>query len=126
MTDHVPSATKTLGERGEEIARDYLKKLNYRILEVNYRCRCGEIDIIARDSSTLVFIEVKTRRTATYGPPQLSVTPFKQRQISKAALTYLAKNRLEAAYARFDVVGIILSEGSPLVDHIRNAFDLAY
>lgn len=126
MTARESSGRKTLGVRGEEIARDYLRKLNYRIVEVNYRCRCGEIDIIARDSSTLVFIEVKTRRTATYGPPQLSVTPFKQRQISKAALTYLVKNRLETANARFDVIGIRLSEGSPKLDHIRNAFDLAY
>ncbi len=126
MTGQEPPGRKTLGARGEKIARDYLKKLNYTIIAVNYRCRCGEIDIIARESSTLVFVEVKTRRTATYGPPQLSVTQFKQRQISKAALTYLAKNRLETANARFDVIGISLAEGPPLVDHIRNAFDLAY
>ncbi len=126
VTPGEPGTRKTLGELGEQIAREYLKKRKFRIIEVNFRCRCGEIDIIARDSSTLVFIEVKTRRTATYGPPQLSITPFKQRQISKAALTYLAKNGLEGVAARFDVIGIILSDGTPEVDHIRNAFDLAY
>ncbi len=126
MTPREPGARKTLGARGEEIARDYLEKRKFRIVEANFRCRCGEIDIIARDRSTLVFIEVKTRRTGTYGPPQLSITPFKQRQISKAALAYLAKHGLESADARFDVIGIVMSDGPPAVEHIRNAFDLAY
>jgi len=117
---------KTLGARGEEIAVAYLKKQKYRIIETNFRCRCGEVDIIARDGKTLVFVEVKTRRTASYGLPQLAVTPFKQRQISKAALTYLSKNRLMEENARFDVVSIFLLDTSPTVDHIKNAFDLAY
>lgn len=117
---------KTLGARGEEIAVAYLKRQKYRIIETNFRCRCGEVDIIARDGKTLVFVEVKTRRTASYGLPQLAVTPFKQRQISKAALTYLSKNRLMEENARFDVVSIFLLDTSPAVDHIKNAFDLAY
>ncbi|HOI14982.1 MAG TPA: YraN family protein [Geobacteraceae bacterium] len=117
---------KTLGARGEEIAVAYLKRQKYRIIETNFRCRCGEVDIIARDGKTLVFVEVKTRRTASYGLPQLAVTPFKQRQISKAALTYLSKNRLMEENARFDVVSIFLLDTSPTVDHIKNAFDLAY
>ncbi len=117
---------KTLGARGEEIAVAYLKKQKYRIIETNFRCRCGEVDIIARDGKTLVFVEVKTRRTASYGLPQLAVTPFKQRQISKAALTYLSKNRLMEENARFDVVSVFLLDTSPTVDHIKNAFDLAY
>jgi len=120
------SETMTLGSRGEEIALDYLRQRSYRILETNYRCKCGEIDIIARDGSVLVFVEVKTRRTASYGPPQLSVTPFKQRQISKAALTYLVKHRLMESNARFDVIGVLLQGGGSMVDHIKNAFDLAY
>lgn len=117
---------KTLGARGEEIAVTYLKRQKYRIIETNFRCRCGEVDIIARDGKTLVFVEVKTRRTASYGLPQLAVTPFKQRQISKAALTYLSKNRLMEESARFDVVSVLLVDTSPTVDHIKNAFDLAY
>lgn len=117
---------KTLGARGEEIAVAYLIRQKYRIIETNFRCRCGEVDIIARDGKTLVFVEVKTRRTASYGLPQLAVTPFKQRQISKAALTYLSKNRLMEESARFDVVSVLLVDTSPTVDHIKNAFDLAY
>lgn len=126
MREECSGDRKTLGARGEEIAVAYLKRQKYRIIETNFRCRCGEVDIIARDGKTLVFVEVKTRRTASYGLPQLAVTPFKQRQISKAALTYLSKNRLMEENARFDVVSIFLLGTSPTVDHIKNAFDLAY
>ncbi len=120
------SGNKATGKQGEDIAVSYLRSLKYRVLETNYRCPCGEIDIVALDGNTLVFIEVKTRRTASYGPPQVSVTPFKQRQISKAALNYLASRRLHDVSARFDVIGVVLRTGRPLLDHIRNAFDVAY
>ncbi len=116
----------SLGKQGENFAVSYLKGLKYRILLTNYRCRCGEIDIIARDGSVLVFVEVKARRSTSYGPPQLSVTPFKQRQISKTALTYLAQNRLMEAAARFDVLALQFGKGDPVVEHIKDAFDLAY
>lgn len=118
---------KVLGGEGETIAVAYLERLRYRIIERNFRCKGGEVDIVARDGKTLVFVEVKTRKNAAYGPPQLAVTPFKQRQISKAALTWLAKNRRLDEGARFDVVAITLdSSGSPRIEHITNAFDLAY
>ena len=118
---------KTIGERGEAIAVAYLKGQKITIVERNFRCKCGEVDIIARDGKAFVFIEVKARRTLAFGPPQLAVTPFKQRQISKAALTWLAKNRLHEAAARFDVIAILLREHQvPEIEHIRNAFDLAY
>lgn len=85
------------------------------------------MDIIARDGSSLVFVEVKTRRNLAYGLPQLALTPFKQRQISKAALTWLAKNRLHDSPARFDVIAILLDTGvSFQLEHIKNAFDLSY
>ncbi|MFH1028965.1 MAG: YraN family protein, partial [Pseudomonadota bacterium] len=75
----------------------------------------------------LVFIEVKARRDLSYGVPQLAVTPFKQRQISKAALTWLSMKRLHDSDARFDVIAILLdSGGRHNVEHIVNAFDLAY
>ena len=82
---------KRTGELGEEMAADFLTARGYRILERNFRCKGGEIDIIARapEDKSLVFIEVKTRRGLSYGVPQLAVTPFKQRQISKASLTWL-------------------------------------
>ena len=126
MKDTIAGKRKTTGARGEEIAAGFLEKQNFRILQRNFRCRCGEVDIIARDGGTLVFVEVKTRRNASYGLPQLAATPFKQRQISKAALTYLSKNSLMKEDARFDVVSVLLLDSSPVIDHIRNAFDLSY
>lgn len=126
MNARTSSRDKALGRQGEILAVSYLKGRKYKILETNYRCRCGEIDIIARDGSVLVFVEVKARRSTSYGPPQLSVTPFKQRQISKAALTYLTKNRLTGVDARFDVLALLLREDQPVIEHIKDAFELAY
>lgn len=127
-----PSASggnKGTGELGEEIATNFLVARGYRIVERNFRCKGGEVDIIARDpgDKSLVFIEVKARTGLSYGVPQLAVTPFKQRQISKAALTWLSKNRLHDHNARFDVIAILLHTGGQhAVEHIKNAFDLAY
>jgi len=124
-----PTGNKKTGELGEEVATNFLTLRGYRILERNFRCKGGEVDIIARDpgDKSLVFIEVKARRGLSYGVPQLAVTPFKQRQISKAALTWLSKNRLHDTNARFDVIAILLhTDGQHAVDHIKNAFDLAY
>lgn len=116
------------GEQGEEIAANFLIARGYRILERNFRCKGGEVDIIVRDPGDkyLVFVEVKTRRNLSYGAPQLAVTPFKQRQIIKASLTWLSKNRLHDHNARFDVIAILLhTDGLHAIDHIKNAFDLA-
>lgn len=127
--DPLPSDNRSLGNLGEEIATNYLTGRGYRILERNFRCKGGEVDIIARDpaDSGLVFIEVKARRGLTYGVPQLAVTPFKQRQISKAALTWLSKNRLHDSNARFDVIAILMHTGAAHgIEHIQNAFELAY
>jgi putative endonuclease len=121
------SGNSSLGSMGESIAATFLKGAGFSIVERNFRCVCGELDIIARDGRTIVFIEVKCRNNETYGSPQLAVTAFKQRQISKAALVWLSKRRLYDAEARFDVVAILLREGAlPEIEHIRNAFDLAY
>jgi putative endonuclease len=127
MDDPRTLDNKTLGERGETIAAAYLKGRKFTIVERNFRCKAGEVDIIARDGNSIVFVEVKTRRNLSFGPPQLALTPFKQRQISKAALTWLAKKKLLGANARFDVIAILLPDHElPVIDHIRNAFDLAY
>ncbi len=118
---------KTVGGQGEDLAADYLRKQRFSILARNFRCKGGEVDIVAKEGRTFVFVEVKTRRNAIYGPPQLAVTPFKQRQIAKAALTWLLKNGQESAPARFDVIAIMLAAGeSAKIDHIKNAFDLVY
>jgi len=128
-TDPLPPDNKSVGSLGEVIAANYLTARGYRILERNFRCKGGEVDIIARDPAdkSLLFIEVKARRSLAYGVPQLAVTPFKQRQISKAALTWLSKNRLHDANARFDVIAILLhTDAAHSIEHIINAFELAY
>jgi putative endonuclease len=120
-------SNQRIGLHGEELAVGFLLKKGYAVLERNYRCKGGEVDIVASDGKTLVFVEVKTRRTLSYGVPQLSVTLFKQRQIMKASLTWISSHRSHEAPARFDVVAITLqSSGEPFIEHIQNAFDLNY
>ncbi|WP_298433000.1 YraN family protein [Geobacter sp.] len=127
MTSVEGRHNKLLGTRGEDMAVSFLEGLRYRILERNFRCKAGEVDIVAQDGKTLVFVEVKTRRTAGYGPPQLAVTSFKQRQISKAALTWLAARRRHDSNARFDVVAITFKpDAEPDIEHFVNAFDLCF
>ena len=129
-----PPASTTTGNKGtgilgEELAANFVIAHGYRVLERNFRCKGGEVDIIARDprDKSLVFIEVKTRRGLSYGVPQLAVTAFKQRQISKATLTWLSFNHQHDTNARFDVIAILLhTDGSHQIEHIQNAFDLAY
>lgn len=120
---------RSTGALGEEIAANFLISRGCRILERNFRCKGGEVDIIAREagSGCLLFVEVKARRDLSYGVPQLAVTPFKQRQISKAALTWLGRSGLHDHQARFDVIAILLADsGRHKVEHIMNAFELAY
>ncbi len=114
---------KELGRRGEEAAFQFLKRKGYRIIQKNYVCKMGEMDIIAKEKDTLVFIEVKTRTSSLFGPPQLAVNFSKQRQLSKVALNYLKEKRLGDVKARFDVVAILLDQKEE-VELIQNAFDL--
>lgn len=117
---------KELGKKGEELAIGFLKKTGYRILMTNYVCKLGEIDIIAKEKDTLAFIEVKTRTSTLFGPPELSVTPFKQMQLSKAALYFLKEKRLGDVKARFDVVSILRRPQGDEIELIRDAFDLKW
>lgn len=117
---------KELGKKGEELALQFLKKKGYRILEKNYICRLGEIDLIAQEKDTLAFVEVKTRRSTAFGPPQMAVDQKKQEQLSKAALQFLKERRLEEAKARFDVIAILFGPQGAEIELIRNAFDLQY
>ncbi len=114
-----------IGKIGEAFAVDYLKAQDYWILERNYRLRFGEIDLIARQGRRTVFIEVKTRRSLKFGAPQTAVTPTKQKQISKVALSYLQERNLLDAACRFDVIAVYLSLKCELIDlqHIENAFE---
>lgn len=113
-----------LGKTGEDVAVSFLKKTGFKILERNFRCRYGEIDIIAVEKGTLVFAEVKTRKTEKYGLPQSAVDFRKQRQLSKIASYYIAEKRLKNTPARFDVVGISLFENETKIELIRNAFEV--
>ena len=92
------------GEQGEALAVRCLKKAGYKIIETNYRTRLGEIDIIARDKDTIVFVEVKSRRSVHFGNPKQAVTLQKQKKISMVALCYLKTTGQSTAKARFDVV----------------------
>ena len=94
-----------LGQRGEGLAVEFLKKKGYKIIKQNYKTRIGEIDIIADDGGTLVFVEVKTRESIAYGMPFEAVTRYKKRKIANVALLYLKKIK-EVPPCRFDVVSI--------------------
>jgi putative endonuclease len=122
------NSQQQFGKESESIAVAYLKKLGYRILEQNYRTGLGEIDIVARDKKTLVFVEVKARRSFRFGNPKAAVTPRKQRKISMVALSYLKSKGQERSRARFDVVAITAHSGEedPVVEIIKNAFELCY
>ncbi len=117
---------KELGKKGEEMALRFLKKKGYRILETNYLCKMGEADIVAKDRDTYAFIEVKTRRSTTFGSPQMAVDRKKQEQLSRVALFYLKEKRLEEAKARFDVVAILIGPKGEEIELIQDAFDLQY
>jgi putative endonuclease len=117
---------KELGKKGEDLALRFLKKNGYRIFERNYVCKMGEIDIIAKEKDTLVFIEVKTRTSTAFGPPQLAVNSAKQMQLSKVALYFLKEKCLEDVKARFDVVAILLGPRGPEIELIRDAFDVRW
>jgi putative endonuclease len=113
------------GKRGEELAAAHLAEAGYRIVERNYRCIFGEIDIVAEEGETLVFVEVKSRRTEAYGDPQLAVGHEKQKKISRIAMNYLSEKRLRHRQARFDVVAVKLRPTGSRIELIRNAFELS-
>ena len=116
---------KRTGKKGEELAAAYLSETGYRIIERNYRCFFGEIDIVAWEGKTLIFAEVKSRRTEAYGVPQLAVGREKQEKISRIALNYISEKHLHHHPARFDVVAVMLLPAGPRIELIRDAFELS-
>ena len=116
----------SLGKMGEDLAVTQLKAMKYQILERNYRCPLGEMDIIAREKGSLVFVEVKTRATKDFGGPAAAVHEKKQRQLSRVALLYLNQKKIRDIPARFDVVAVDFSGTEPRIEVIQNAFDLLY
>ena len=115
-----------LGHLGEEMALKEVKRLGYKEIERNFRCPLGEVDLIAKDGDTLVFLEIKTRKGRSLGYAKEAVTERKKRQISKVALTYMKDRRCFGVKARFDVVAVSLGQDKPKFEIIKNAFELAY
>ncbi len=115
----LPSET---GAKAEEVARIYLEKQGLRLVERNYHCRQGEIDLIMQEGETLAFIEVRYRKTTGFGSPAESVTPSKQRRIISTANHYLqSKNGRKMPPCRFDMLSIVGKEQQN-IDWIRDAF----
>lgn len=110
-----------LGKEGEALAKSYLKKDGYTIVECNYTFQKGEVDIIAFKDDYIVFVEVKTRQSKELLSPQKSVTRRKQKMIIKTAHQYIIENEI-AREARFDIIGIVLNQYTKEIDHIPNAF----
>ena len=117
--------TRARGIRGEALAVTYLKKKGYKIIERNYRCQWGEIDLIARDGKTLIFVEIKSRSSSDFGLPQDAVDRFKQEKLIQAAKAYLAEHHVqENIPARFDVVAVRLTPSGPEMELIKDAFQV--
>jgi putative endonuclease len=112
-----------LGRSGEDAAVVYLKRKKFSVVERGFRFHRGEIDIIAFDADTLVFIEVKTRRDKIFGLPEESVTPAKQTQLRRVAEAYLMVNNLFHVPCRFDILSISYDEKEGYkIRHLKNAF----
>jgi putative endonuclease len=110
-----------LGVKGEELARQFLGKLGYEIIALNWRERKFEIDLIAIENQEIVFVEVKTRSTDFFGSPEEAVTNKKQQHLINGADCYIQKNEIDLE-CRFDVVAIVLNENHEEIMHIKNAF----
>ena len=115
---------RRIGAIGEELARHHLQAKGYRVVATNYRCRWGEVDLIARDGLEWVFVEVRTRRSGAYGGPEESLTETKQRHLALAAQDYLQETGQSSADAqwRIDLVAIRLGSGRRVlsIQHLTN------
>jgi putative endonuclease len=116
-------ARQTLGKIGEDLACRELERRGYAIVARRYRRRGGEIDIIARDGETIVFVEVKAREDRAFGSGADAVTAFKRQRIVQVAQEYLVRHHRSDCRCRFDVVSIQFDTGRPVVELIQNAFD---
>ncbi len=115
---------QSLGERGEDAAAKFLKRQGFKILARSVDSRLGELDIVAVDGRTVVFVEVKTRRSDDAGRPSEAIDSRKERRMTQSSLAYLKANRLLNYSARFDVVAITWPEGAqqPTIEHYKDAF----
>ncbi len=114
---------KEKGKLAEDLAAAFLKQRGLQVVVQNFRCRIGEIDLVARDGPTLVFVEVKSRFALHYGAPEELVSRAKQRRLTRLAQWYLKHLRMENQPARFDVVAISWQDAEPELKWIPNAFE---
>src|ERR1700704_3283702 len=114
-----------LGKSGEDLACRGLERRGYAIVARRYRRRGGELDIVARDGETTVFVEVKTRHGHRFGDAVEAVHGLKRRRMRHLALDYVMRHRLEASPCRFDVVSIQVDHGRTIVEVFQNAFDMS-
>jgi putative endonuclease len=116
---------RSLGYRGERAAERFLRRKGYVILARSQRNKLGEIDLVAVDGRTVVFVEVKTRTSQQKGHPADAVDEDKQRRMTRAAISYLKRNDLLENASRFDVIAVTWSDSSkqPLIEHFLNAFE---
>ena len=114
-----------LGKTGEDLACRELERRGYAIVARRYRCRRGELDIIARDGETVVFVEVKTRHDRAFGPAAGAVGVVKRRRMARLAMDYVLRHRLTNRPCRFDVVAIHVDQERPVLEVFRHAFDLS-
>jgi putative endonuclease len=119
-----PAKTAEVGKRAEEAACKFLKKKGYKIIARNYRTRLGELDVVALDGKTLVFVEVRSKKEGNFGPPGASISREKSHRLVRAAWDFLTKKGIRDRDCRFDVVGVVYKEGtkSPQVSVFKNAF----
>lgn len=110
------------GEKGERLAALLLKRKGFYILSRNYTCSLGEIDLVAKKKSLLVFCEVKARHNLKYGAPFEAVTIEKQKKLRRLAEAFIKHKKIDYQDVRFDVVSILLIGNKPQIEHIENAF----
>jgi putative endonuclease len=113
---------RALGRSGEELAATYYRRRGYRVMDRNYRCRGGEIDVVLRRGGVIVFCEVKTRSTDRFGAPVEAVDHIKQQRVRRAAAHWLVARRPGAAQVRFDVFSAIVRSGRIEIECIPDAF----
>jgi putative endonuclease len=112
-----------LGQRGEDLAEQFLRRAGFKIVARHYSTPVGELDLIARDKDTVVFVEVKTRSDQRLADPHEAVGPTKQRRMTRAARWFLRQQRCEDRPCRFDIVSVVVPEGGrATIEHFRDAF----
>ena len=121
-----PTSRTALGNLGEELASQMLQELGYTILDTNYRCRWGEVDIVAQEGDDIVFVEVRTRSSARFGTPEESITGAKTQRLVATAQEYLQSKQLDSTNWRIDLVAVRMRSDGQLqsIDHLKHAVEL--